>query len=104
MCRLAAMTVTAQTAKKNLRKALTSELLPITDMLRPRGKTPFAFLVPQNRFRFLEKNRRWCGAIFLARSQRRSRWSMVGRSTGARMVVFDVAHASLAMSRCPDGY
>jgi hypothetical protein len=43
---------------KNPRKALT-----LTDMVWPRGK-PVAFLVPQNHFRFLEKNHRWCGSIY----------------------------------------
>jgi hypothetical protein len=49
-------------------RALTSELPPITDMVRPRGNA-FAFLVPQNRFRFLKKNCRSRGAIFYARSR-----------------------------------
>jgi hypothetical protein len=42
---------------------------------------------------FFQKKRRWCGAIFLTRSQRRSRWSMVGWSTGTRMVAVGVAIA-----------
>ena len=41
---------------KNSRKALTSELPPITDMVWPRGNAPLALLVPQNRFRVLKKS------------------------------------------------
>src|SRR5262245_59222383 len=49
----AACPIRVQTAK-NSRTALTSELPPITDMVR-REETPFAFLVPQKiAFGFLE--------------------------------------------------
>jgi hypothetical protein len=37
-----------------------------------------AMLSASDRFRFLEKNRKWCDAISHAASQRRSRCSMVG--------------------------
>ena len=64
--------------------------LRLLSLVRP---SPVASCFWSDRFRFFKKNRRWCGAIFLARSQRRSRWSMVGWSTGTRMVAVDVAIA-----------
>src|SRR4029077_2845321 len=69
-----------QTAK-NSRKALTFELPSITNMVRPRGSA-LAFLVPQNRFRFFEKNRGWARRDLAPRSQRRSRWSDGRRTRG----------------------
>jgi hypothetical protein len=53
--------------------------------------------VPQNRFRFLEKNRRWCGAIFFRAVP--ETFAMVGWLTDARMVAVDSADSKTL----PDG-
>ena len=67
------MSAIDQTAK-NSRKALTSELPPITDMRAPE-ETLFAFVVPQNRFGLFGKNRGWADRDRAPQSQRR--WGMV---------------------------
>jgi hypothetical protein len=78
---------------KNSRKALTSDLPPINRHGAAERKRPSPSLCRKIAFGFWKKNRRWCDAISHAASQRRSRWSMVGWSTGTRMVEVDVAIA-----------
>ena len=59
----------------------------------PSAAKPLRATSGQIAFGFLEKNRRWRDAIFLAASERRLRRSMVGWSTGTRMVGVNVAIA-----------
>jgi hypothetical protein len=90
-----------QTAK-NSRKALTSELPSITNMVRPRGSA-LAFLVPQNRFRFFEKNRGWPRRDLAPRSQRRSRWSDGRRTFGWSAMTSRLRTADRETLRMVDG-
>jgi hypothetical protein len=93
--------MSAQTAKK-LTQTLTSELPLITGMARPRQNAlrlpsaakPCELLLVQIVFGLFKKKSQMARRDFLrAGPERRSRWSMVGWSTGTRMVVVDVAIA-----------
>jgi hypothetical protein len=58
----------------------------ITDVVRPRGTTLRLPSAAKSLSVFWKKNRRWCGAIFLARSQRRYGISMLDERWGVRLI------------------
>jgi hypothetical protein len=77
---------------KNSPQALTSELPPVTDMVRPRGNAsaakPLRATSGHNSLLFfLEKIRRWAARDRAPRTQRRSRWSDGRMVDGRRRVI-----------------